>query len=233
MEDYMRAGSSLTPIDLKPHLISDHFYLSIKMKLNIALLLYVFVNFSCAFPSSYKKVATWGLEGYAKDNPLGTTTGGKGGRTVVVTTAAELVSAVAGTERKIVKVKGRIVLPTRLSVGSNTSVIGIGSSAHITGAGLNIYNGDNVIVQNLKISHILDNDCITIRNSTRVWIDHNEFASDISQGPDYYVSLLLLHVNSSFNMLTTPSRMGKSTSFVHPTGLQSHGTISTTTGNRP
>ncbi|KAH6876561.1 pectin lyase fold/virulence factor [Thelonectria olida] len=156
------------------------------MKLNIALLLYVFVNLSCAFPSSYKKIATWGLEGYAKDNPLGPTTGGKGGRTVVVTTAEELISAVAGTERKIVKVKGKITLSARLSVGSNTSVIGVGSSAHITGAGLNIYHGDNVIVQNLKISYILDNDCITIRNSTRVWIDHNEFTSDISRGPDYY-----------------------------------------------
>lgn len=162
------------------------------MKLNIALLSYVFVGFSCAFPSSYRKVATWGLEGYAKDNPLGTTTGGKGGQTVVVTTADELKSAVSGTEPKIVKVKGEIVLSARVSVGSNTSIIGVGSSAHITGAGLNIYNGENVIVQNLKISYIVDNDCITIRNSTRVWIDHNEFASDISYGPDYYVSFPLI-----------------------------------------
>ncbi|KAK7397749.1 hypothetical protein QQX98_012876 [Neonectria punicea] len=156
------------------------------MKLNLAFILYGLVSLGSAFSSDYRKLATWGIEGYAKNNPIGKTTGGQGGRTVHVSTADQLIAAVAGTERKIVKVKGKIVLPSRLAIGPNKSVIGVGSSAHITGAGLNIFNGDNVIVQNLKISHILDNDCITIRNSTRVWVDHNEFTSDISRGPDYY-----------------------------------------------
>ncbi|KAM0431426.1 hypothetical protein ACHAPT_005403 [Fusarium lateritium] len=155
------------------------------MNLKLALLCF-FASFALAFPSDYLKLATWGVEGYAKDNPIGVTTGGKGGKTVFVSTADQLVAAVAGTDPKIVRVKGKIVLPSRLKVGSNTSVIGVGASAHITGAGLDVFNGDNVIVQNLKISHILDNDCITIRNSTRVWVDHNEFFSDISYGPDQY-----------------------------------------------
>ncbi|KAI6755728.1 hypothetical protein HG531_004834 [Fusarium graminearum] len=155
------------------------------MKLSSALCC-VFATLTVAFPSDYLKIATWGVEGYAKDNPIGVTTGGKGGKTVTVTTAEQLVEAVKGNAPKIVKLKGKIVLPARLAVGSNTSLIGVGLSAHITGKGLNIYNGDNVIVQNLKITEILDNDCITIRNSTRVWIDHNEFSSDIDGGPDKY-----------------------------------------------
>ncbi|KAM0372792.1 hypothetical protein ACHAPY_009395 [Fusarium culmorum] len=155
------------------------------MKLSSAICC-VFATLTVAFPSDYLKIATWGVEGYAKDNPIGVTTGGKGGKTVTVTTAEQLVEAVKGNTPKIVKLKGKIVLPARLAVGSNTSLIGVGLSAHITGKGLNIYNGDNVIVQNLKITEILDNDCITIRNSTRVWIDHNEFSSDIDGGPDKY-----------------------------------------------
>ncbi|WAO95937.1 Amb-all domain-containing protein [Fusarium falciforme] len=149
-------------------------------------LFYFFAGLALAFPSDYLKLATWGLEGYAKDNPIGPTTGGKGGKTVFVSTAEQLVAAVAGTDPKIVRVKGKITLPARLKVGSNTSLIGVGASAHITGKGVDVFNGDNVILQNLKISHILDNDCITIRNSTRVWVDHNEFFSDISYGPDHY-----------------------------------------------
>ncbi|KAF7551745.1 hypothetical protein G7Z17_g4773 [Cylindrodendrum hubeiense] len=156
------------------------------MKLNLSLFVYGFASLSYAFPSAYKSIATWGIEGYAKSNPIGITTGGKGGPTVIVTTEAELKAAVLGTDPKVIKVKGSILLSSRLAITPNKSIIGVGSSAQITGAGLNIYNGDNVIVQNLKISHILGNDCITIRNSTRVWIDHNEFTSDISQGPDLY-----------------------------------------------
>jgi pectate lyase len=162
-----------------------------KMKLSSAIGC-VFATFTVAFPSDYLKIATWGVEGYAKDNPIGVTTGGKGGKTVTVTTAEQLVEAVKGNAPKIVRLKGKVELPARLAVGSNTSLVGVGLSAHITGKGVNIYNGDNVIVQNLKITEILDNDCITIRNSTRVWIDHNEFSSDIDGGPDKYVSPRLL-----------------------------------------
>ncbi|KAI6362071.1 hypothetical protein MCOR25_006306 [Pyricularia grisea] len=138
-------------------------------------------------PNPASCYATWGLEGFAHTNPLGPTTGGASGPTVTVTTAAALQSAVAGTEPRVVVVQGRIELPSRLKVGSNKSVVGhADASAHITGAGLDVYNGDNVVLQNLKISFILDNDSITIRNSTRVWVDHNEFESDLDGGPDKY-----------------------------------------------
>jgi len=105
---------------------------------------------------------------------------------VTVDNAADLKAAVAGTEPKTVLVKGEITLPSRLKVGSNKSVIGVKNTAHITGSGIDVQDGTNVILRNLKISYINDNDCITIRNSTRVWVDHNEFTSDISQGPDFF-----------------------------------------------
>lgn len=143
-----------------------------------------------AFSSPLNFLGTWGLEGFAKDNPMGATTGGKGGKTVYVDTEAELRAAVAGTEPRIVRVHGAFNLTTRLSMGSNKSLIGVGTSASITGSGITVNAQTNVILQNLKISYIYDNDCITIQNSTRVWVDHNEFTSDINQGPDTFVSSL-------------------------------------------
>ncbi|KAH6691483.1 pectate lyase [Plectosphaerella plurivora] len=146
------------------------------------------LGLAAAFPSDYLKLASWDIEGYAKNNPIGKTTGGKGGPTVWATTAAELAAAVAGSDPKIVRVKGAITLPSRLKVGSNKSVIGSGWNTVITGAGIDVFNGDNVIVQNLKISKIVGADGLTIRNFTRVWVDHNEFESEFSAeiGPDYY-----------------------------------------------
>lgn len=106
---------------------------------------------------------------------------------MTVDNAADFSAAVAGDEPRVVRVRGRINLPSRPRIGSNKSVIGVGRSAHITGSGLDVFDSTNVIIRNLKISFIKDHDCITIRNSTRVWVDHNEFASDISQGPDAFV----------------------------------------------
>jgi len=126
------------------------------------------------------------LVGFGKDNPIGPTTGGKGGKTVTVTTPAALAAAVKGDKPLTVRIKGTFKLPSRLLVGSNKSLIGTGAGANILNSGITIANASNVIVRNLGIRFILDNDGITIQNSTRVWIDHNEFESDINHGPDYY-----------------------------------------------
>jgi pectate lyase len=144
------------------------------------------------WPQSFKRGGssggTQGLEGFAKNNPIGPTTGGAGGVEVTVSTAAELVAAAAGNDRKIIRIKGEISLPSRLSVGSNKSLLGVGTTAHIRQSGITVKDQDNVIIRNIKVSHIEGDDCITLRNSTRVWVDHNEFSSDISKGPDFYVS---------------------------------------------
>lgn len=129
------------------------------------------------------------LVGYGRDNPLGRTTGGEGGCTTTVTSPEALAIAVAGDEPKIVYVNGKFALPERLEVGSNKSILGVGGRTLITENGISVVNATNVIIRNLKISHIRDNDALTIHNSTRVWVDHNEFESDMDHGPDYYVSV--------------------------------------------
>ncbi|KAM7204707.1 polysaccharide lyase [Naviculisporaceae sp. PSN 640] len=135
-------------------------------------------------------VASWKLEGFAKENPLGPTTGGLGGETIQVNTTSAFLAAIKGDTPRTIILSGNLNFTSRPKIGSNKSILGTTSHkippAHITGAGLDIVNSTNIIIRNLKISYILDNDCITIRNSTRVWIDHNEFTSDISQGPDEY-----------------------------------------------
>ncbi|KAG7285061.1 hypothetical protein NEMBOFW57_009681 [Staphylotrichum longicolle] len=156
------------------------------MRLNLVTVLSVLAPLAAASPLDLLGLAAWDVEGFAKDNPIGTTTGGKGGATVTVTNAAEFSAAVAGDAPKVVLVKGEIAFPARPKIGSNKSIIGVGSTAHITNKGLDVFNSTNVIIRNLKISFIQDNDCITIRNSTRVWVDHNEFASDITKGPDFF-----------------------------------------------
>ena len=140
--------------------------------------------------------ASWNTpEGFAQTNPLGPTTGGSSGPTITVATAAALKSAASGSSPRTILINGTIHLPSRLKVGANKSLIGLTTTnttgttragAHITGSGIDIQDADNVAIRNLKISFISGNDCITIRNSTRVWIDHNEFASDISKGPDAF-----------------------------------------------
>ncbi|KAM7211625.1 polysaccharide lyase [Rhypophila decipiens] len=132
-------------------------------------------------------LASWNIEGFAKDNPIGPTTGGKGGSTVIVSNTTSFLTAVKDNTPRTIIVQGNLTFTSRPKIGSNKSVIGDKlTQAHITGSGLDIVNASNVIIRNLKISYILGNDCITIRNSTRVWVDHNEFTSDISHGPDQY-----------------------------------------------
>jgi pectate lyase len=128
------------------------------------------------------------LVGYARDNPVGKTTGGEKGEVVTVTDGAALIAAVTGTTPRTIYVEGRIDLPSRLRVGSNKSILGVGDDAEIRQSGITVINATNVIIRNLAIRFIVNNDGITIQNSTRVWIDHNEFESEFSPeiGPDYY-----------------------------------------------
>ncbi|KAG9032411.1 hypothetical protein FS837_002743 [Tulasnella sp. UAMH 9824] len=125
------------------------------------------------------------MEGYATLN--GGTTGGAGGSTVTVTNLADLRAAVAGTSPKIVRVAtiiqgdGEVV-----DVGSNTSVLGA-CGGGLTGGGFRVKKGTNVIFRNLKLSKSpAPTDLIEIQASTNVWVDHNEFFSDLDHGKDYY-----------------------------------------------
>lgn len=127
------------------------------------------------------------LVGFAKDNPIGPTTGGEGGKTSVVDTFEALQSAVTGSEKKVVYLKGTLTNPpTRLKVGSNTSLLGWGRGGELIGNGIDVTSSDNVIIRNLGIRKVLNTDALQITNSTRVWVDHNEFeSSGLENGPDY------------------------------------------------
>ncbi|HVU71224.1 MAG TPA: hypothetical protein VHD63_29115, partial [Ktedonobacteraceae bacterium] len=123
------------------------------------------------------------------------TTGGAGGPTVTVSSLSALESAVSGSSAKIVKVSGTITGDTDVKVGSNTSIIGVGSTAALVGISLNLDSVSNVIIQNLSISYVLASDttgdAIHLQDGTsHVWIDHNNLFSDMNHGKDYYDGLI-------------------------------------------
>ncbi|MGN9910381.1 pectate lyase family protein [Phytohabitans sp. LJ34] len=107
------------------------------------------------------------------------TTGGAGGPTVTVTTAAELAQYAGANTPYVIRVAGRIAVDDMVTVVANKSIIGVGSTAEITGGGLQLGTttrpGDNVIIRNITFRDASD-DSISVHNgSHHVWIDHNDF----------------------------------------------------------
>jgi pectate lyase len=126
------------------------------------------------------------------------TTGGAGGPTVQVDTAAELLSSIATAGPLTVCVVGTITLPAGMyDVTSDKSIIGVGATAGITGGGLNIglpvsevtsppANAvHNVIIQNLTFRGASDDSINVQMFSHHVWIDHN----DLAQGYDGLIDI--------------------------------------------
>ncbi|MET9890962.1 polysaccharide lyase family 1 protein [Streptomyces sp. NPDC006465] len=132
--------------------------------------------------------------GAAETSPVGFGTGTTGGGSatgVTVTTLDAFKSAVTGNSAKVVKVSGLISLSGQVDIGSNTTVLGVGSASGFTGGGLRLKKVTNVVVRNLNISKpVAPADGITVQASTKVWIDHNAFSSDRDHGKDYYDGLL-------------------------------------------
>ncbi|MFI9007840.1 hypothetical protein ACIGNX_11485 [Actinosynnema sp. NPDC053489] len=142
---------------------------------------------SCATsgrPIGFASVAAWGQSG---------TTGGAGGPTVEVDTAAEFLAAIARTGPLNICVRGMIALPGPMhDVTSDKTIVGIGSASGFTGGGLNIGLPvsdtttppadavHNVVVRNLVFRDWAD-DAVNVQMfSHHVWIDHN----DMSRGHD-------------------------------------------------
>ncbi|MEV0622413.1 pectate lyase [Nonomuraea sp. NPDC050404] len=143
------------------------------------------------------------------------TNGGAGGPTVTVSTYAQLAAAVADDVPRIVRVSGTINDngDDMLDVGSNKTIIGVGTNATINGFGLDVngwgpaevaWGGDvcdpaekdrfthvqNVIIRNLTFTNSADDSVNVQCYSHHVWIDHNTFRSasdgsvDVKRGSD-------------------------------------------------
>jgi pectate lyase len=153
---------------------------------------------SCATsgsPQGFASVNAWGQNG---------TTGGAGGRTIEVDTAAEFLSAIAQIGPLNICVRGMIALPGPMhNVTSDKTIVGIGSTSGFTGGGLNIGLPPsnvtsppadavhNVIIRNLVFRNWAD-DAINVQMfSHHVWIDHNDLSNgydgliDIKRGSSY------------------------------------------------
>ncbi|GAP91805.1 putative pectin lyase [Rosellinia necatrix] len=69
-----------------------------------------------------------------------------------------------------------------IDVGSNKSIVGVGSAGVIEGKGLRVRGGNsNVIIQNIHFTNInpryvWGGDAITLDSTDRIWIDHNKFS---------------------------------------------------------
>jgi pectate lyase len=137
----------------------------------------------------------------------GVTTGGKGGQTVTVSTLAALQSAAANTSSMIIQVSGKITGTTGsdiVRVASNKTIVGLGSTAELFAVELSLANSSNIIVRNLKISHVLasnnDGDLIHLQETHNVWIDHCELFNEPPQtqpNKDLYDGLVDITHNSS------------------------------------
>jgi pectate lyase len=137
----------------------------------------------------------------------GGTTGGASGQTVTATTYDQLKMYAESATAYVIRVEGTIENGANggvVSVKSNKSLIGVGSTAFLNGIGLDINNANNVIVQNLRITMagvttrtetpgvytasgdgglpkvlVNDGDAISIRGTSKnVWIDHCEIFSE-------------------------------------------------------
>lgn len=105
-------------------------------------------------------------------------------------------------------------LAIKVKVPANTTIVGVGRNAGITGGSLQVQGVDNVVVRNLTLESPLDcfpqwdptdgatgawnseYDSLVVYGSTHVWIDHNTFtdgATPDSSLPSYYGEVYQQH----------------------------------------
>jgi len=102
----------------------------------------------------------------------------------------------------------------RIRIGSNTTIVGLGKSALVRGAWLDARDADNVVIRNVTFRDTHDcfpqwsptdgsqgnwnalYDAVSLRNTTHVWVDHNDFADveTADEGlPTYFGRLFQVH----------------------------------------
>jgi pectate lyase len=140
---------------------------------------------ACAAPVEKRAAKVDELVGFA----AGTTGGGSGAGTTVTSCSALATAAKAGG---VIKISGNLSGCGIVKLVGNTSVLGVGSNSGLTDGGFQIRRVSNVIVRNLKLYRAPEGkDLIDIDESTKVWIDHNDFSSvGITGDKDTYDGLL-------------------------------------------
>lgn len=130
---------------------------------------------------------------FASDGFGGSATGGTGGTSIAVTTAAEFASYATSALPYIITVTGTINLGANAAITSNKTIRGADSSATING---DLYIGSgvrNVIVRDLNITNPIgvgDGDGITIFGGRTVLVTHCTFTDcadgecDVTSGAD-------------------------------------------------
>ncbi|GII81682.1 pectate trisaccharide-lyase [Sphaerisporangium rufum] len=124
--------------------------------------------------------------GFASVNALGLngTTGGAGGRVVTPATADEFLDLIDSKETLTIQVNRTFAIISKQGVRPNKTVIGIGTSGHITGGGLDFYRSSNVIVRNIRFTNAED-DAVNIgQESHHIWVDHCTFSGAIDGSVD-------------------------------------------------
>lgn len=129
--------------------------------------------------------------GFATTN--GTITGGKGGATLTVTTAAELERALKRSEKLIIYISGTVKVETMVSVkATNKTILGLPGSVLTnpnrtqTGSGILYFKpgSSNLILRNLtfKSAGAYDTDGrdnLCIDGTTNIWVDHCDFQDGV------------------------------------------------------
>ncbi|KAJ4267267.1 hypothetical protein NW762_003371 [Fusarium torreyae] len=126
------------------------------------------------------------------------TTGGGSGEGVTVTSCSELTSAIA--KGGVIKIDGQLTGCDIMKVESDTTIIGVGSTAGLTDSGFRMKDVTNVIIRNLAMNNPPEGmDLIDIESSTYIWVDHCDFSAEgITGDKDYYDGLLDAKRGSDF-----------------------------------
>jgi pectin lyase len=108
----------------------------------------------------------------------GTTTGTCCTSTCTSGTGQQTIATSCGTGQSLVSCTYDTAGRSAISIGSNKSIVGVGSAGVIKGKGFVVESGNsNVIIQNIHFTYInpqyvWGGDAILLDNSDLVWIDH-------------------------------------------------------------
>jgi pectate lyase len=126
---------------------------------------------------------------------------------VTVDNVDDLSSELQRPEPRIVFLNGMLSPTATIKVtvdkstrGGNKTLIGVGDSSGLTGAGLDLSYADNVIVRNVKIAKVSigEGDAITLLASHHIWIDHCDLSSERDNPTAGYDGLVDITHGSSY-----------------------------------